>query len=152
MKLRSAIAMGLATVALLAAGCGGTSEEDYEKEIDRLVVTLDEQVTEIGRDIQSSGNLENAAADVEKGADTLDEAAADLEDIDPPDDADDAHTKIVAGLKSLAGDFREAARAAGANDAQKVLALFADIEASEGFKKIDEARNELKAAGYDVEN
>jgi hypothetical protein len=151
MRLHSAIAIGLATVALVAAGCGGTSKEDYEKEIDGIGQTLDEQFTDIGRDIQSSGSLENAADDVEKGADALDDAAADLEDIDPPDDAEEAHAKIVAGVRSLADDFREAARAAGANDAQKVLDLFGNIEASEGFKKIQEARAELKDAGYNVE-
>jgi len=145
------LALGLVVVALVAAGCGGTSEEDYEDEIDRVGQTLDEQFTEIGRDIQESGSLKNAAGDVRKGAEALDEAVADLEDVDPPDDAEDAHAKIVDGIGSLADDFREAARAADANDAPRVIELFGDLESSEGFKKILEARQDLKDAGYDVE-
>ena len=145
------LALGLAVVALIAVGCGGTSKEDYEGEIDRVGETLDEQFTEIGRDIQASGSLENAAGEVRKGADVLDEAVADLEGIDPPDDAEDAHTKIVDGVAALADDFREAARAASANDAPRVIELFGDLESSEGFKKILAARQDLKDAGYDVE-
>ena len=147
---RATIAAGLAAVALVAAGCGGTSKEDYEGELDQIGESLDEQLTEISRDVQSSGSLENAADDIEKGADALDEAAGDFDDIDPPDDAEDAHAKIVDGVEALAGDFREAADAARANDAATVLELFSDIEASEGFKKIDEARKQLKAEGYNV--
>ena len=145
------LALGLAVLALIAAGCGGTSKEDYEEEIDRVGKTLDEQFTEIGRDIQASGSLENAAGDVRKGAEALDEAVAGLEDIDPPDDAEDAHAKIVDGVAALADDFREAARAASANNAPKVIELFGDLESSEGFKKILEARRDLRDAGYDVE-
>ena len=145
------LALGLAVVTLIAAGCGGTSKEDYEEEIDGVSETLDEQFTEIGRDIQESGSLENAAGEVRKGAVVLDEAAADLEGIDPPDDAEEAHAKIVDGVAALADDFREAARAARANDAPRVIELFGDLESSEGFKKILAARQDLKDAGYDVE-
>jgi hypothetical protein len=146
------LALCLATLAIAAVGCGGTSKEDYEKEIDQVGQTLDDQFTEIGRDIQASGSLKNAASEVEKGARALDDAAAELDDIEPPDDAEDAHTKIVDGVELLADDFREAARAAGANNAPKVLELFGNIQSSEGFKKIAEAREDLKDAGYDVED
>ncbi len=145
------VALSLAIVALLAAGCGGSSKEDYEEEIDNVGQTLDEQFTEIGRDIQASGGLRRAAPEVEKGAAALDDAAAELEEIDPPDDAESAHDKIVRGVGLLADDFRDAARAAGANNAPRVLQLFGDIESSEGFRMIVEARDDLKDAGYDVE-
>ena len=145
------LATCLAALALFAGGCGGTSKEDYEKEIDEVGTTLDEQFTEIGRDIQESGDLERAADEVAKGAEALDEAAAELEDIEPPDDAEEAHGKVVDGVELLADDFRAASRAAAANDAEKVLELFGNIESSEGFKKIVEARDDLKKAGYNVE-
>ena len=145
------LAICLAALALLAAGCGGTSKEDYEDEVDQIGETLDEQFTEIGRDIQESGNLKLAADEVAKGAEVLDDAAAELDDIDPPDDAEEAHVKVVDGVRLLADDFRAASRAAAANDAEKVLELFGDIESSEGFRKILEAREDLEAAGYDVE-
>ena len=145
------LALCLALLALVVPGCGGDSKEDYEKEIDKVGQTLDEQFTEIGRDIQASGGLKNAAPEVEKGADALDDAAAELKDIDPPDDAEKAHDKIVQGVGLLADDFRSAAKAAGANNAPRVLRLFGNIESSEGFKRIVEAREQLKDAGYDVE-
>ena len=145
------LAVFLAAVALVAAGCGGSDKEDYEEEIDKVGQTLDEQFTEIGRDIQASGGLKRAAPEVEKGAEALDDAVADLEEIDPPDDAEAAHGKIVRGVGLLADDFREAGRAAGENDAPRVLRLFGDIESSEGFRMIVEARDDLREAGYDVE-
>ena len=145
------LAISLAAVALLAAGCGGSDKEDYEQEIDQVGQTLDEQFTEIGRDIQASGGLKRAAPEVEKGAEALDEAVADLKEIDPPGDAKSAHEKIVQGVGLLADDFREAGQAAGANNAPRVLRLFGSIESSEGFRMIVEARDELREAGYDVE-
>jgi hypothetical protein len=148
---RRAWAALLAALALVAAGCGGTSKDDYEKKVDAVGKTLDDQFTEIGRDIQSAGSLPKAAGDVEKGADALDEAAADLDDIDPPDDAKDAHEKIVGGVELLADDFRAASKAAASNDTAKVLELLGGLETSKGFKQITQARNELKDAGYDVE-
>jgi hypothetical protein len=144
-------AVVLAAATLIGAGCGGTSKEDYEEEIDGIGQTLDEQFTQIGRDIQASGGLENAAPDVDRGADALDDAVADLEEVDPPDDAEDAHEKIIEGVGLLADDFRAAAQAAGENDAPRVLKLFGDIQATEGFQRIVEARDELRDAGYDVE-
>jgi hypothetical protein len=144
-------AVVLAATALLGVGCGGTSKEDYEEEIDDIGQTLDEQFTQIGRDIQSSGGLRNAAPDVEKGANALDDAVGDLEEVDPPDDAESAHEKIIEGVGLLADDFRAAAQAAGENDARRVLRLFGDIQSTEGFQRIVEARDELREAGYDVE-
>jgi hypothetical protein len=148
---RRAVAAGLAALSFAVAGCGGTSKEDYQQEIDEVVQQRDDQFTEIARNIQASGSLESAAADIEKGAEALDDAAADLEDIEPPDDAEDAHQKIVDGFDTLAEDFRAAAQAASANDARRVLDLFGNFEASAGFRKIEQARKELRDAGYDVE-
>jgi hypothetical protein len=146
------LALLMTTIALVAAGCGGgTSKEDYEEEVSKIGDTLEEQFNEIGRDIQSAGDLKNAAPEIEKGAQALDDTAADLDEIDPPDDASDAHDKIVSGVEDLADDFRAAANAAEAENAQKVLSLFGDIQASDGAKKITEARQELKDQGYDVQ-
>lgn len=150
MTARTALAACLAAVALVAPACGGTSKEDYEKRIDEVGPTLDEQSTQILRELQSSGGIEQAAAGLKKGADALDETAEDLDDIEPPDDAEEAHAEIVEGVRMLAGDFRAAERAARSNDTQRVLDLLANVAESEGLKKITEALKELKAAGYDV--
>jgi hypothetical protein len=145
------LALGLAAAALIAAGCGGTSKDEYEDEINRIGETLEQEFTRIGRDLQSSGGVENAADEVREGAEAYDAAAAELEDIDPPDDAEDAHAKIVGGVELLADDLREAARAAAADDAAGVQTVFASLESREGFRRILEARNELKSAGYAVD-
>ena len=148
---RLAAGFALLAIAALAAGCGGTSKEDYEREIDEIGTTLERQFTEIGRDIQSSGSLRQAAPEVDKGAQALDEAATDLEEVEPPEDAETAHAKIVDGIETLADDYRKAARAAESNDTKALLELFGNIGASEGARKIAEAREDLKKAGYDVE-
>jgi hypothetical protein len=145
------LALGLAAAALVAAGCGGTSKDDYEDEINRIGETLDEEFTQIGRELQASGGLANAADEVREGAEAYDAAAAELEDIEPPEDAEEAHAKIVAGVELLADDLRVAARAAAADDAARVQELFADLESREGYRRILEAREELETAGYAVE-
>ena len=141
----------LAALVLAASGCGGTSKEEYEQQVDEIGTTLDRQFTGIGRDIQDSGSLRNAAPEVEKGAEALHDAAADLEDVEPPDDARAAHGKIVKGIEILADDFRKVARAAESNDTRALLDLFGNIGASEGARKIAEAREDLEKAGYEVE-
>ena len=146
---RPAAAM-LAVLALVAAGCGGTSKEEYEEQIDEIGTELDRQFTGIGREIQGSGSLRKAAPEVDNGAEALDEAADDLEDVEPPDDAQAAHNKIVAGIRTLANDFRKAARAAASNDTKALLELFGNIGASKGARTIAEARKDLEDAGYDV--
>ena len=148
--MRPSRATALLLAAVVAAGCGGTSKEDYEREIDQIGKTLEQQFTGIGRDIQSSGSLQRAAPQVEEGAEALDEAAAELEELEPPEDAEGAHRKIVNGIETLADDFRAAARAAAANDTDALLKLFGDIARSEGARKIAAARRELERAGYDV--
>lgn len=151
MSRHGAVATALAAVALVAPGCGGTSKEEYEKEIDRIGTTLDEQSTQIERDLQTSGGLPNAADDVEKGADALDEAADDLDDVDPPDDAQEAHERIVGGVRLLGDDFRQAAEAARLGDSRTVLELFGEFAARDGFRRIEAGLEQLADAGYDVD-
>lgn len=145
-----AVVLCLAALALIASGCGGTSKEDYEEEIDAVGQQLDEEFTDIGRELQMSGGLEKAAPELRRGASALDEAVDDLEGLEPPDDAEKAHDKIVEGVRLLARDFRSAAPAAARGDVRRVLQLFGSIESSRGYRLILEARDDLRDAGYDV--
>ena len=144
-------ALCLVVLALVAGGCGESEKEKYEKGVDEIGQTLEKEFAQIGRDIQASGGLENAAPEIEESAELLDEAAADLEELDPPGDAERAHRLITAGVNQLAAEFRDAADAALAGRLQPVLDLFSDVEASEGAKRIEAARRELERKGYDVE-
>jgi hypothetical protein len=90
-------ALCLAALALLGAGCGESEREKYEGEMDEIGQRLERELTQVGRDIQSSGGLELAAPEIEKGADLLDRTARELAELEPPEDARRPHARIVSG-------------------------------------------------------
>ena len=140
----------LAGLSLLAGGCGGTSKEDYEDEVERLSETLGEQGERTGQRIQRSGSLTRGAPIILDAARAIDDAAAEFEDVEPPEDAEAEHRQIVQGTRALARDFREAGAAASADNPRPILELFRDLATSAGSKQIAAALRRLDRKGYEV--
>jgi hypothetical protein len=142
------LALCLAALALLAGGCGdGVSKEDYQNDIEAAGNRLEKEYGDISNIFQGVGNDPNKlAAALEKSARVFDGAATELEDIEPPDDAKDAHEKLTDGAKTLARDFRSAAK-----EKDDLAALATKVQASDGLQKLNEATEELKDKGYELE-
>jgi hypothetical protein len=161
----------LVSSALLAAcggGGGGTtlSKEEYGQTVaqagDSLGQAFEELATKASdaaqSDISSGEDLNtmmdtlatvlgDAAAKVNAQADTL-------EGLDPPEDAQAANDKLVAGLRALAGDVEELQTAVENGDFANVLDLaakFQEVASSDAGAQIQSAIDELKGKGYDVE-
>ncbi len=161
----------LVSSALLAA-CGGggggdtLTKEEYGQNVSQAGDSLAQAFQELstkaadaaGTDINSGDDLNammdtlasvlgDAAAKVNAQADTLDS-------LSPPDDATAANDKLVAGLRTLAGDVEELQSAVENGDFANVLDLaaqFQEIASSDAGTQIQSAIDELKEKGYDVE-
>ncbi len=139
----------LAAVAL--AGCGSGSKNDYVQSVNKAEASLQKSMSSIST-IGSSSSGAQVATTLEQGGKALDAAADDFNDIKPPDNAKTAHVKIVDGLHKLAGTFRTAAKSAKSNDLTAVAKALTDVATSDGAKEIQDAQNELVAAGYKFKN
>jgi multidrug resistance efflux pump len=132
---------------LAAAGCGSGSKNDYVQSVNKAEASLQKSLSSLNG-IGASSSSAEVATQLEQGGNALDSAADDFNDIKPPDDAKNAHAKIVDGLHKLAGTFRDAAKSAKSNDLQAVAKVLTDVTTSEGAKEIENAQNELMANGY----
>jgi hypothetical protein len=141
----------LAVAALLAAGCGSGSKNDYVNSLNKATTALQKSLSGIGTDLGSGGVGPALAKKLEAGGTAIDNAADDFNGIKPPSNAKHAHGQIVDGLHKLAGTFRDAAKAARANDLSKLSQTVSGIETSAGAQEIQKAEDELKAAGYKVD-
>jgi hypothetical protein len=137
--------------ALVAAGCGSGSKNDYVKSVNDAQASLQKSLSSLSS-ISASSSGTQVATTLEKGGNALDAAADNFNEIKPPDDAKTAHAKIVDGLHKLAGTFRTAAKSAKSNDLQAVAKTLTDVTTSEGAKEIQDAQNELMANGYKFKN
>ena len=89
------LALAIMASALLLAGCGGVSKKEYEKDVNKVMKSVDEG--NFNSSDPKAANLKDASKDIEKAAD-------DLDDITPPDDVKDLHNDLVEGVREL-GDL-----------------------------------------------
>jgi hypothetical protein len=134
------VALGLATVALVAAGCGAADKNAYVKQVNKAEQALTSSLTAM-----SSGT---DPATLDKGGAAIEAAAADFGKITPPDDAKHAHGEIIDGLHKLAGTMHDAADAARAKDLDKLNQILQGFQSSAGARELQAAQDELKAHGY----
>lgn len=149
--MKRALALAVSSVALAVAGCGGDDKEEYVQEFNKVGATLEKTLTSLGTDITGSTDPKQIGGKLDQGAKALDDAAKELDGIEPPDDAQAAHDKIVSGVEDLAGTFRKGADQAQSNDLTELVETFSSIEGSQGASKIQQAQKELRDKGYDVD-
>ena len=146
-----ALTLCLAALALVAAGCGGSSKDDYESQVRDVGKTLEQTFGDLGTSISGSGSTEQAAQRLEQGATSLDKASRDLAKIDPPSEIQAQHKDLVAGLAELADEFRTGAAAAKGGDLNKLLQFASSLQSSKAVRKITKAGDEIEKKGYDFE-
>jgi hypothetical protein len=142
----------LVAALLLLAGCGGDdrlSKEEYQGEVQGVGKTLGDALG--GIDTSSAGGLDEVGGQVTGLQTALREAADDLDDLSPPADVEDAHEKLVDGIRGFADDLEQLAEAAESGDLTAIQTFQDVFTTSDSVRKIREAADELQDKGYALE-
>jgi hypothetical protein len=152
----AAIAASLALSACGGGGGGGDrlTKAEYEQEVAAIGKTFGEGLGSI-TNAQSPDEIGPAlaAAKEEIGA-----VAARLDDLNPPEEIEAAHERLVAGLEAFSGDLdkvagqiEEAAKKAQEdNDPSALFAVFGALASLESIKELQAVEKEFEKAGYDL--
>lgn len=141
-------ALALATLSLLAAGCGDDSKDDYASDVREIGQKL--QDSDVGNQLRNVQNAEQLAAALVEAADLLDGAASDLEELEPPDDVASAHETLTEGARETADAFRQVAEKTKSGNPRDVVSTIAQLTSSGGAAKLERGLRELEDKGYEV--
>jgi hypothetical protein len=97
----------------------------------------------------ASGNT--LAARVADAQTALREAADTLEDIDPPEDAEEPNDELVAGMRQYAADLDPLREAARRGDAAFQERFNRSVAQNPAVRRMAAAAQELEAKGYEIE-
>lgn len=149
----------LLPVVLLAA-CGGggggggdaLSKQEYQGRLDTTRTELSASFEELGTQLEAAlkgtGSLDDAATEVESIQEKLRAQADELESLTPPDDAADANDAMASGMQELADDLDAFKSALESGDLGKIQSEANKIETFASGKKLQQAGDDLEAAGY----
>lgn len=149
---RTPLRMLLALAAtLLLTGCGGADRIEYERDLANVGRSVDRSLEQLPADGSSTIGPE----EIRRIADDLREAADQLDDLDPPEDAASAHARLERGLRGVAAAFDDLADDLGdaTTDAQKatLFVRFArDREIDQAFEDVVGAQEAFAEEGYRV--
>jgi hypothetical protein len=144
--------------AMLLTACGGgnggdaLSKQEYQDQLDttrtELSTSFDALGTQLEGGLQGSGSLDEAASEVESIQEKLRAQAEELEGLTPPDDAAEANDTLASGMQELADDLDAFKSALESGDFGKIQAEANKIEMFTSGKKLQQAGDDLEAAGY----
>ena len=160
--LRKLLVLLAAVAALVAGGCGGDDDESsdggeplsadaYETEIQGILQTFGEESVAIGGELQSATSADDLAAGVGE-LDTLTQTAVDdLNAIEPPEDAADAHETLTTALEGYLEDTGSLVEVVDSGDDQAIQAAGVEFQeaAVEVQSDIAEALQQLEDAGIE---
>ena len=138
-----------AVVAAVAAGCGGSdrlSKSDYEQKLQQEGSQLKTAFEAI--DFSDVSNLQEFSTKVTNLQQQIDQSANDLDDLKPPEDADEDNDKIVKALHQFSDKFGEMKQAAKDKDEQRIDQIGQEIDPI--GQRIDSATKDLEDKGYDT--
>jgi hypothetical protein len=139
-----------AVLAAISAGCGEMSKADYEKEILAITDDVQREAGTAGREIGSHTASEE---DTRKSREALEDAAAKLEDIDPPSDVKGAHEDLTEGVKGVAKMLGRVERDGDElrKDPKLATEMVEEFTGEDSpMKRIEDAEKAYKQAGYTV--
>ena len=142
----------------LAAGCGGgddrLSQGEYEDRVADVGTNLEQSFDDLSGtfDEGDGASLDDAADQIGQIQEDMRQRADELDDVEPPEDVQEAHDKLVEGLQGFADDLDEFRQAVDEGDVQAIQQFATEFQQSDAAKKIQEAGEELEKKGYDIEN
>ena len=148
-------ALAFALLAIVLPACatdGQLSRAAYERELQEAATKIDAASDAVESDLRGLGagsaSLVSVAETIEDARERLALEADGLGEIDPPDDAEAAHAKLVEGLRQLVRDLPEFQEAVDEGDVARIQEFISGFETLASVETIREARRELEVAGY----
>ncbi len=143
---------------VVMAGCGGgdggnggaVSKEDYEAAMQSLQADLAASANELQEAFSDPTDIDAMSDGLSQTADLMSEASQNLDEIEPPEDVADAHQTMIdqsAAAADRLSEFADTVANASLADVQDTLAEFQDFDE---FAALEEAVNDIEAAGYDI--
>lgn len=148
----SVVALLLAALALLAAGCGGDPRANYQRGLGEVGAKVAAALDEFPRDEQQAVSPRQ----IHGLADQLREASDDLDGLDAPDDATGrAQEQLVDGLSGVAKAFDDLADDLDDDldddaRAELFVSFASDTRIDRAFTDISEAQAKFATAGFQV--
>jgi hypothetical protein len=140
----------LFVVSITVAGCGSSPREvtkaQYQEELTRLGTNLTKLGSEVGRSIDIATFNQNIK-DLQDG---LDDAAHDLDGLDPPANVRNANESLANAFSEFS-DRLEAVKEARRQSIFKARDELRRVSRSEAIREGRVAVRELKRKGYDVQ-
>jgi hypothetical protein len=140
----------LFVVSITVAGCGSSPREvtkaQYQEELTRLGTNLTNLGSEVGRSIDIATFNQNIK-DLQDG---LDDAAHDLDGLDPPANVRNANERLANAFSEFS-DRLEAVKEARRQSIFKARDELRRVSRSEAIREGRAAVRELKREGYDVQ-
>ncbi len=139
--------------AVTAAGCSSdgeateVDERDYVAELSAVATSVTQGVDELSAKVSKAGSLKGAGELLGTFATRLEDLAAKVEDVNPPEAVADLHARLVSLLGELAEKADVAAVALRAGDLLGGLPRLTKIaaEGAEVAQKIDTTVGDIKA-------
>jgi hypothetical protein len=134
----------LSVVACDGGSNGSLSKSEYEEKVRSVYAEVQEAFARTNVPLaELAGRVEDAQAE-------LREAAGELEDVTPPEEAEAANAQIAAGLRLYAGELDRLRNAAERGDQPTIDDFNNRIAQLESVRQIMEAAESLKFKGYDL--
>ena len=160
MRQRAALIFVGTLLGVVVAGCGGgggggggggsTSKAEYQQQMQTLGQELSASFSSLSS--AKPTDLKSSAALFDQVGDALDQAGDKLAEIEPPSEVADAHQKLVDGAHQAADEFHQLTDRIKNAKPSELPQLLDQLNAQnlKGFKKLQQAVNELKAKGYQL--
>jgi hypothetical protein len=158
MSRAAVVALALVTLVAVGAGCGGgggadgdrLSREEYQQRVTELGDDLDRTFGDFG-DVDPQ-DIEGSIGVLGTLAEALDTAGDRFDELDPPEEVQNAQDTLVDGAHTAADSIRQLAddlEGAGISELPGLLREL-DPQRIEGFDEIQKAVAEFEQNGYDL--
>jgi hypothetical protein len=141
------VLVGALCAALAAGGCGGSDEENYRDGFNEAAETFEKRLTEAGATMREAGQAksrEQYAEGVEQLQTAGEDFRDDLDDLDPPDDAESKQRALVSAIDQFSTSVGNINAAVQSDDVSAIQAETARVQAA--GKRVDDAIKQVKAA------
>lgn len=151
--------------ALVAAGCGGDDEsdsssdsgeplssEEYATEIEGILRTFGEESITLGTELSGATSPEELRSGVDDLSALTQTAVDDLNAIEPPEEAGEAHETLTSALEGYLEDIETLSEAVQSDDPQAAQQAALDFQeaAVEVQSDLSEAATQLQDAGIEA--